>query len=180
MAWVTDDAVETPAFVVDEGEVLESVGRARRLTLESGCELLYALKALSAGDVLRILRDHVAGFSASSLFEAELARDVLGPGGSVHITTPGFRPDEMSRLNDVCDYVALNSLSQLQRFGPALDRASVGLRVNPGLSFREGRPFRPLSAAIQVGSSPSWSVPCPRDLSRGRRRGRRHPLPLQL
>lgn len=143
--------VETPAFVIDEASLLEAVGMGRRLTTDTGCWLLYALKALSSGDVLRILKEHVEGFSASSLFEAELARSVLGQEGSLHITTPGFRPDEIPRLNDLCDYVALNSLSQLQRFTPALGDVSMGIRVNPELSFVKDVRYDPCREHSKLG-----------------------------
>ncbi len=71
--------------------------------------------------------------------------------GSVHITTPGFRPDEIPRLNELCDYVSLNSLSQLDRFIPALTEASVGLRVNPELSFVKDARYDPCRAHSKLG-----------------------------
>ncbi len=145
------DVIDTPAFVMDQGRVTHTVDVVKGLIAGTGCSVLYALKAQSHTDTLRTMQGRVAGFSASSLFEAELARSILGEGGSVHITTPGFRPDEMARLNEVCDYIALNSLSQLSRFVPALSGASVGLRVNPELSFVKDARYDPCRTHSKLG-----------------------------
>ncbi len=145
------DGVETPAFVMDERRVVEAVDFVNKVVAGTGCHLLYALKAQAQADVLRAMRGRVAGFAASSLFEAELARSLLGDEGSVHITTPGFRPDEMARINEVCDYVALNSLSQLARYATLLTTASVGLRVNPELSFVRDDRFNPCRSHSKLG-----------------------------
>ena len=143
--------METPAFVIDEARCRESLAVAMKLASDAGCHLLYALKAQSNVDLVRVLREGVSGFAASSLFEAELARSIAGIAGSVHITTPGFRAAEMSRLNELCDFVALNSLSQLERFGSLLDDTSIGLRVNPELSFVRDSRFDPCRKRSKLG-----------------------------
>jgi len=143
--------VETPAFVIDEGAIVGAVESAKSMLAGTGCRLLYALKALSSGDVMRTLRPHVAGFAASSLFEAELARSVLGQEGSVHITTPGLRPDEAKDLDGLCDYVALNSLNQLGSFSSVFRKASIGVRVNPGLSFVKDARYNPCARNSKLG-----------------------------
>lgn len=144
-------AVETPAFVIDERCVVDAIDSAQTVVAETQCRVLFALKAQAQADVLRVIRGRVAGLSASSLFEAELARAVMGDEGSVHITTPGFRSDEIPRLNELCDYVALNSLSQLTRFASALPAASIGLRVNPELSFVKDARYDPCRAHSKLG-----------------------------
>src|SRR6478672_10260212 len=131
LAWA--QAVETPAFVIDERAVRQALAAVDRIRRETGARLLYALKPLAHREVLDWMRDHVDGFAASSLFEARLAREVLGPGKTLSITTPCFRDDEIDRIAGLCDHVVLNSLPQWQRFRARLaGRASVGLRVNPG------------------------------------------------
>ncbi|HEV3122699.1 MAG TPA: hypothetical protein VGY53_12380, partial [Isosphaeraceae bacterium] len=110
-------AVETPALVIDEGVVLDSLEVALRLRSQGGFRLLYALKPLACAFVLELMKPHVDGFAASSLFEARLARSVINDSGTVHITTPGFRPNEIGSLDNLCDYVTFNSLEQYDRFG---------------------------------------------------------------
>ena len=89
--------VDTPALVVDEAQLGRNLAAAQQFR-SSGAKLLYALKPFSIRTGLKILAPGVDGFAASSLFEARLARAVMGDRGTVHITTPGFRPDEMAGL----------------------------------------------------------------------------------
>ena len=75
-------AVETPAFVIDERISPEALEAAGRLRDACGCKVLYALKPLACPFVLELMRPWVDGFAASSLFEARLARSVLGDAGT--------------------------------------------------------------------------------------------------
>ena len=148
--------IPTPAFVVDERRVLRDLKSAAELRAAAGCKLLYALKPLGFEFVLQRMASRVDGFATSSLFESRLARSVLGERGTVHVTTPGYRPDEMAELGELCDHVTLNSLAQLRRFGRELDGPEqIGLRVNPRLSLVEDprydpcRPFSKLGIPIE-------------------------------
>ena len=47
------------------------------------------------------MTSRVDGFATSSLFESRLAREVIGSQGTVHVTTPGFRPGEVSELGEL-------------------------------------------------------------------------------
>lgn len=146
--------VETPAFVIDERVILHALDIAKRLRSECGCKILYTLKPLVLEFVLELIKPHVDGFAASSLFEARLARSVLGEGGtgSLHITTPGFRAGEIAELNRLCDYVAFNSLGQLERFAGELDGpAKTGLRVNPKLALVDDDRYNPCRAGSKLG-----------------------------
>ena len=146
-------AVETPALVVDERAVLDSVAAAARIRERTGCKILYTLKPLASAFLLERLRPGVDGFAASSLFEARLARAAAPPGGSVHITTPGFRASELSALDGLCDYVAFNSLSQLARFGSSLrGESKTGLRINPRLSLVDDERYDPCRAHSKLGT----------------------------
>ena len=73
------DAVDTPAFIVRPGTIAASRDELARLCRLAGCRALYSLKALGLPDVLQLMVPQLAGFSASSLFEALLVRHVVGP-----------------------------------------------------------------------------------------------------
>jgi carboxynorspermidine decarboxylase len=159
--------VETPAFVIDERRVLRSLKAAARLRDDCGpgCKLLYALKPMCFEFALEVMAGRVDGLATSSLFESRLAREVLGDRGTVHVTTPGFRPDEIDELGRLCDHVAFNSLDQLRRFSRHLDRAEqVGLRVNPQLSLVADERYDPCRPHSKLG------VPIDRLASGWRRR----------
>src|SRR4051812_24927814 len=74
------NSVETPAFVLDQACLTAQVHRFREIANESGCLVLFSLKALAHCDVVRIIASALDGFSASSLFEAQFARMIGGDG----------------------------------------------------------------------------------------------------
>ncbi len=149
MTPIHDLPVETPAYVFDESRILGMAGlldQARRIC---GCRMLYSIKALPLGAVLERLSAWMDGFSVSSLFEARLASS---SGLPLHITTPGIRAGEIAEIADLCDFVAFNSLEQFHRLQPLLGhRASLGLRVNPGLSFLDDRRYDPCRPSSKLG-----------------------------
>lgn len=144
--------VETPAFVLSEQAVLRALVQGARLQKESGCKLLYALKPLGHVDALRWMVGHVDGMAASSLFEARLAREVLADKGTVSITSPGLRLDEIEAIADYCDHIVCNSFPQYERFRSRLgNKTSLGLRINPRLSFVEDERYDPCHAGSKLG-----------------------------
>ncbi len=145
-------AVETPAFVIDERVLLAAARRGSELARACEFRLLYALKPLPVATVLSRLSPWLDGFSASSTFEARLARSVLGESGSVHVTSPGICERDIDDLGALCDRVALNSLSQLRRLGPKLRRpGQLGLRVNPQVSLVDDPRYDPCRRHSKLG-----------------------------
>jgi carboxynorspermidine decarboxylase len=126
----------SPAFVVDEDKVVKALKVLAKLRNESGCKLLYSIKALPLSSVLELTKPYVDGFSVSSLFEARLANEILAGNGGIHLTTPGIRPDEIAELTSLCSHISCNSFGQYRQIdGIALANTSIGLRVNPKISF---------------------------------------------
>jgi carboxynorspermidine decarboxylase len=145
-------AVETPAFVIDERVIVDAVRRGSELARDCGFRLLYALKPLPDALVVARMAPWLDGASASSIFEARLARSVMGPSASVHVTSPGICERDIDELASLCDHVALNSLSQLRRLGPRLERpGQLGVRVNPQLSLVDDPRYDPCRAHSKLG-----------------------------
>ena len=144
--------VQTPAFVYDERTLVEKLGKVAATRAATGVRVLYSLKPFAMVDALRLLAQGVDGFSASSLFEARLARQILGPHRSVHLTTPGFQPREIDAINELCDHVTFNSLSQWARFRDRLTGAGKGgLRINPLLPLVDDDRYNPCRAQSKLG-----------------------------
>ncbi len=142
----------SPAFVIDQQALQESIELLNDLRALSGCRVLYSIKALPLISLLERLKPHVDGFSVSSLFEAQLAYEVLDKQQSIHLTTPGIRPDEIGQLNQVCSHISFNSLSQQQMFSHVEHKSvSQGLRVNPKLSFAPDTRFDPCRLYSKLG-----------------------------
>jgi carboxynorspermidine decarboxylase len=145
-------SVETPAFVLDERRLLRDLKAAARLRDECDFKLLYTLKPLCCEFVLELLARRVDGFACSSLFEARLAREVIDPRGTVHLTSPGLRDGELGELSELCDYITFNSISQLRRLGADLDGPEqVGVRVNPQFSLVSDERYDPCRRYSKLG-----------------------------
>src|SRR5579885_930037 len=99
-----------------------------------GLKVLYSIKACAVAEVLRRIAPHVDGFSASSLFEARLSREVLGGGGEVHVTSPAYAPAELEELARHADHINFNSIPQYERCAPLAGGSRRGLRINPQYS----------------------------------------------
>jgi carboxynorspermidine decarboxylase len=145
--------LETPAFVYDEDAVLQTLSTLDPLRQGCGLKVLYSIKAFPFSDLMKAIAPLVDGFSVSSLFEARLAHEVLGDKGIIHITTPGFRADEMPEIAMLCRHIAFNSVNQWRRFKTALQgEAQGGLRINPQLSFLEDPRYDPCRKHSKLGA----------------------------
>ena len=144
--------IKTPAFVYDETKILNGLNGLADIRLTARCKILFSLKSFAAPDALIIMTPHLEGFSASSLFEAKLAREVIGSSGTVHMVTPGYKPNEIEDIAELSDYISFNSLSQWERFSrQASEQASCGLRINPQLSFVEDKRYNPCRKHSKLG-----------------------------
>lgn len=145
-------APTTPTFVYDENRLHQTFALLEQVRTNSGCKLLYSIKALPFAGILRLAAEYVDGLSVSSLFEARLAGEMLSGQGSIHITTPGLRPDEMAQVASLCDCVSFNSLPQWERLGQYVTgHASAGLRINPQLSFAADSRYDPCRPYSKLG-----------------------------
>ncbi len=148
------DSIATPAFVYEVEFIRHRCEHIRQIADKAGCRLLYSLKALTLPWVLELIAPHVQGFSASSLYESIIARDVLKTEGTVHLTTPGLRPDEVRKISEHCDYLSFNSISQWLRHKDDLaHNLEIGLRVNPEISFLDDPRYDPCRAHSKLGAS---------------------------
>ena len=141
----------SPAFVLDEERIIANLSSLEALRGASGCKILYAVKALPLVGLLDFLKDRLDGFSVSSLFEAKLAKEVLGQGGSLHLTTPGLRQDEFPELADLCSHISFNSWSQQQLMHGLGEQYSSGLRINPKLSLVGDARYDPCRLHSKLG-----------------------------
>ena len=149
-----DVALETPAFIYDESGIVRLLARATDIRERTGSRALFAVKSFCFRDALELMAPYLDGFAVSSLFEAKLARSVLGDRGTVHFTTPGLRPQDAAELAQHCDYIAFNSASQWRAYRDARHPSvRYGLRVNPELSFIGDARYDPCWPGSRLGES---------------------------
>ncbi len=149
--------IKTPAFILNETQLVSNLTTLAEIREKSGCKVLYAMKALPCARVLEITKPFIEGFSVSSLFEAQLAQEVLGANSKegkfeVHLTTPALIADELYELTTLCSHINFNSLTHHARYAAAIENdTSVGLRVNPKLSFLNDDRFNPCRHHSKLG-----------------------------
>jgi len=144
--------IKTPAFVYDETKILNGLNGLADIRLTARCKILFSLKSFAVVDALIFMAPHLDGFSASSLFEAKLAREIIGSSLTIHMVTPGFKPDEIGDIMEITDYISFNSLPQWERFSDkASAHATCGLRINPQLSFVEDKRYNPCRKHSKLG-----------------------------
>lgn len=146
------DACDTPAFVLDQAQLATNVRAIKAFAARSGCSALFSLKALALRETIEAVAESLDGFSVSSLFEAQLVRQVAGDDVTVHYVSPLLRYSEANEIAQLCDHVTLNSLTQIERLADLLvDKCDVGIRVNPGLSLVDDRRYDPCRADSKLG-----------------------------
>lgn len=129
-------ACQTPAFILDRRDLVTNIRSIQSFAVDGACRTLFALKALTLHETLATTATYFDGFSASSLFEARLAREIGGEQMFLSYISPVLNADEIHEIAALSDSVTLNSLSQFSRFAPDLaQKCQIGLRINPGCSF---------------------------------------------
>ena len=142
----------SPAFILDTDELIKNLSVLNTLRQQCDCKVLYSIKSLPLTYVMELAKPFVDGFSVSSLFEARLANEILKGAGNIHLTTPGVRADEWHEMKTLLTHISFNSLSQYQRFTDTNpDNLSIGLRINPKLSFLKDYRFDPCGPYSKLG-----------------------------
>jgi carboxynorspermidine decarboxylase len=147
--------LKTPCFVYSEKALRGSCERAGALIRPTGTHFLYSMKSLELAPVLEVVAEYVDGFAASSLFEAQLARDILKDrNGHLHLTTPGLRPQEIPTLTKLCSSITFNSLRQFKALKRLLPpEVEVALRVNPEHQIVEDEDYDPCCDNSRLGAT---------------------------
>lgn len=129
--------VETPAFVVDEGLLVDNLTVLGRVKARTGCRILLALKCFAMFRVFPLLAEVLDGVCCSSPHEAQLGREEFGR--EVHSFAAAYSAADIEALALTSDHLVFNSFAQRERFMPlARQRAEAvgrglefGLRINP-------------------------------------------------
>ena len=146
--------INTPYFVVDELRLVKNLEILKQVSEAAGCRILLAQKAFSMFSCYPLLRQYLAGSTASGLYEARLGKEEFG--GETHVFSPAYKPEEFDELLHYADHFVFNSPAQLRRFGPMAKAAGkqVGLRVNPECSTQEGHAiYDPCAPGSRLGTT---------------------------
>ncbi len=146
------EVLATPCFIYHEGTIHRILDRLTAIQAKADINLLYTLKPFAFLDFLQLISTELSGFAVSSLFEARLAHEAIGKDHTLHFTSPGMRPTEISDLTESCDYISFNSLSQWTRFSSTSSQnSSCGLRINPEFSLVSDSRYDPCQRHSKLG-----------------------------
>ncbi|MBC3615757.1 carboxynorspermidine decarboxylase [Vibrio metschnikovii] len=126
--------LNTPYFMIDEAKLIANLEIAKRLKERSGVKLVLALKCFSTWGVFDIIKPYLDGTTSSGPFEVKLGYEKFG--GETHAYSVGYSEQDVKEVADICDKMIFNSQSQLAAYRHLVKgKASLGLRLNPGVSY---------------------------------------------
>jgi len=152
----SDKISQTPAFVYDESVIIDRMSALSDVRANSGCKVLYSIKAAPLSGLLQTIAEYVDGFSASSLFECQIAKEIIGGiadnKGTIHITSPGLREEDVKSIANYADYISFNSMNQWQQYKNLVNgKLNCGLRLNPEKSFARDERYDPCRKYSKLG-----------------------------
>lgn len=126
--------LKTPYFMINEDKLIANLEKAKKLKELSGVKLVLALKCFSTWGVFDIIKPYLDGTTSSGPFEVKLGHETFG--GETHAYSVGYSEEDVRDVADICDKMIFNSQSQLAAYRHIVEgKASIGLRLNPGVSY---------------------------------------------
>ncbi|WP_073605988.1 carboxynorspermidine decarboxylase [Vibrio aerogenes] len=126
--------LKTPYFMIDETKLIHNLEIARKLKELSGVKLVLALKCFSTWGVFDIIKPYLDGTTSSGPFEVQLGHETFG--GETHAYSVGYSEEDVKAVADLCNKMIFNSQHQLATYRHLVEgKASLGLRLNPGVSY---------------------------------------------
>lgn len=148
--------IPSPCFVLEEALLEKNLAIFARVQQEAPVKVMLALKGFALFHSFPWIRRVLAGASASSLWEAQLAAVEFGK--EVHVYAPAYREEDLPALLPLATHVVFNSLSQWENFRDLVQRSpqipSIGLRINPQYSPVQTALYNPCVPGSRLGVSP--------------------------
>lgn len=145
--------LSTPCYITDARLLKKNTALLRRIQEQTGCKILLAQKAFSMFSAYPLIRDDLAGTTASGLFEAKLGRERFGK--EVHIFSPAYTQEDFTQLLDIADHIVFNSFGQWHKYRAQVESAprhiSCGIRINPGYAEVETDLYNPCIPGSRMG-----------------------------
>ena len=152
---MTVDTLQTPFYIVYEHKLRANIELIKRVSREAEVDIIMAFKANALWRTFPIFREYGVNATASSLNELHLACEELCD--KVHTYCPAYTEKTIGEYLDGSSHITFNSLSQAERFLPAVKQrggaVSAGLRVNPRCSVIETDLYNPALPGSRFGVS---------------------------
>jgi len=143
----------SPCYVMDEERFRNNLSLIRKVSKESGSEIILAFKGFAMWGVFPVLREYISGAAASSVDEARLCYEEIG--SPAHTYSPVYKEIDFPSILKYSSHITFNSLNQFNKFsaevGKYHEKRSVGLRINPEFSYISQGLYNPCSPGSRLG-----------------------------
>ena len=143
----------SPCYVIDEERFRKNLTLIRKVSDESGAEIILAFKGFAMWGVFPILREYISGAAASSVDEARLCYEEIG--SRAHTYSPVFKQSDFPEILKYSSHVTFNSLNQFRKYEVQIrnksKKVSAGLRINPEFSEVSQGLYNPCSPGSRLG-----------------------------
>lgn len=143
--------IPSPCYVCEEAKLEANLQIMQRVQEETGVSIILALKGFSMWSTFPLVGKYLKGCTASSVWEAKLAKYEMGK--EVHAYSPAYKESDIEALSKLVNHLSFNSLTQWQRYKEQLANAdiSIGLRVNPEHREAETELYDPSAPGSRLG-----------------------------
>ena len=163
----TFEGINQPMYVMEENRLRRNLELIRKTGREAGVEIILAFKAFALWKTFPIFREYISATTASSLFEARMAKEKFG--SPAHTYSPAYTDDEIVQIAQCSSHLTFNSLSQYERLHLKAKEAnayvSLGLRINPEYSEVGTLLYNPCAPGTRFGiTADKLPYPLPQDI----------------
>lgn len=143
--------IPSPCFVLERRLLRQNLEKLQRIQEASGASIIVALKGFSFYATFPMVKQYLAGATASSLNEAKLIQEEMGC--LAHTYSPAYKPEEFDEILSLSSHLTFNSLSQYTQFyAQASTRpVSLGLRINPEYAEVATEMYNPCIPGSRLG-----------------------------
>ncbi len=140
--------MDTPYYLCEERLLRKNLEILKKVGDESGAKVLLALKGFAFSGLAGLVSEYLDGCACSGLHEAKFAKEYFK--GEIHTYAPAFKDEEIGEIDTLSQHIIFNSFSQLDKYRAKV-KASIGLRVNPEVSFSPVNLYSPCSLYSRLG-----------------------------
>ena len=143
--------IPSPWYVLENRLLRKNLELLKYVQQQAGIEIICALKGFSMFSTFPMVKQYLAGSTASSLNEARLGFEEMG--AKTHVYSPAYLGSEFDELLTYSNHISFNSLNQFNKFKDKAINSGVscGLRINPQYSEVETDMYNPCIAGSRLG-----------------------------
>ena len=147
------EAFPSPCYILSEEALLANLQLLNLVEQEANVSIICALKGMSFWRSFPLIKQYLAGATASSLNEAQLISEEMCC--DAHTYAPVYLEQEFPQLLIYSSHLTFNSLSQWDKYKEVAlsspKKVSFGLRVNPEYSEIETDLYNPALPGSRLG-----------------------------